>query len=244
LTPAEHGRAGPAGRRGIVAFLPSLFRDRVDAGSALAGALEEQCAVGELDGALVLALPRGGVPVAAEIARAFDLELDVIVVRKLGVPGHEELAMGAIASGDVVVRNHDVIDGLGISERTFDGVLQRARSQLVDRERRFGKTAISPPLVGRTIVVVDDGVATGATMRAAVASLRMSGAGRLVIALPVAPVDTAGELARLAERLVCLHTPEPFGAVGGAYDDFTQTTDVEVRQLLQDARDRVTRGGA
>ena len=192
----------------------------------------------------MLALPRGGVPVAAEIARALDLELDVIVVRKLGVPGHEELAMGAIASGDVVVRNQDVIDGLGISERTFDGVLHRERAELLDRERRFGKTAIPPPLAGRTIVVVDDGVATGATMRAALASLRASGAGRLVIALPVAPVDTAAQLAEIADRLVCLHTPEPFGAVGGAYDDFSQTTDAEVRQLLQDARDRVTRGGA
>jgi putative phosphoribosyl transferase len=192
----------------------------------------------------VLALPRGGVPVAAEIARALDLELDVIVVRKIGVPGHEELAMGAIASGDVVVRNHDVIDGLGISERAFEGVLRRERAELLDREQRFGRTAIPPAITDRTVVVVDDGVATGATMRAALASLRASDAGRLVIALPVAPTDTAFELAEIADRLVCLHTPEPFGAVGGAYHDFSQTTDEEVRRLLQDARDRLTRGGA
>jgi putative phosphoribosyl transferase len=206
--------------------------------------LSEQCAVEELTDALVLALPRGGVPVAAEIARALDLELDVIVVRKIGVPAHEELAMGALASGDVVIRNHDVIDGLGISERTFDDALGRARSELLDRERRFGRTAIGPELTDRNVVVVDDGVATGATMRAALASLRASGVGRVIVALPVAPSDTAAELALIADRLVCLHTPDPFGAVGGAYDDFSQTADAEVRRLLQEARDRLTRGGA
>jgi putative phosphoribosyl transferase len=206
--------------------------------------LSDQCADDELIGALVSALPRGGVPVGAEIARAFDLELDVMVVRKLGVPFHEELAMGAIASGDVVVRNHHVIEGLGISDRAFDDVLRRERQHLLDREQRFGKTAIPERLAGRTVVVVDDGVATGATMNAALAALRASGAGRLVVALPVAPADTAHELAAIADRLVCLRMPEPFGAVGMAYDDFSQTSDAEVRRLLQDARDRRARGGA
>jgi putative phosphoribosyl transferase len=227
-----------------VEVLPRLFRDRVDAGRALATALSEQCAVDELTDALVLALPRGGVPVAAEIASALGLELDVLVVRKIGLPGHEELAMGAVASGGVVVRNDEVIEGLGISERAFDTVLRRERVVLMDREARLGKTATPTALTDRTAVVVDDGVATGATMRAAVMSLRASGAGRLVIALPVSPPDTAIELARIADRLVCLHRPEPFGSVGNAYDDFSQTTDDEVRQLLEDARERLTRGGA
>ena len=221
-----------------------MFRDRADAGSALVGALSERCAADDLTDALVLALPRGGVPVAAEIARAFDLELDVLVVRKLGVPGHEELAMGAIASGEVVVRNQEVIDGLDISERAFEGVLRRERAELLDRERRFGKTATAPLLADRTIVVVDDGVATGATMRAALASLRTSRAGRVIIALPVAPTDTAAQLVDIADRLVCLHTPDPFGAVGVAYDDFTQTSDGEVRRLLHEARDRASRNGS
>ena len=192
----------------------------------------------------MLGLPRGGVPVAAEIARALDLELDVIVVRKIGVPGHEELAMGAIASGDVVVRNKDIMEGLGIPERVFDEMLRRERAELLDRERRFGKTAIPPPFADRTVVVVDDGVATGATMKAAAASIRPTGAGRLVVALPVASPDAAEELVEVADRLVCLHRPDDFGSVGEAYDDFSQTTDAQVRRLLQDARDRVGRGGA
>jgi len=191
----------------------------------------------------VLALPRGGVPVAAEIARALDLELDVIVVRKIGVPGHEELAMGAVASGDVVVRNDDVIEGLGIADQEFDDALRRARAELLDREHRLGRAAIPPGFRGRTAIIVDDGVATGATMRAAVAALRASGPGRVIVALPVAPSDTVAALEAIADGVVCLHQPDPFGAVGSAYNDFSQTSDAEVRRLMQDQRERMARGG-
>ena len=151
--------------------------------------------------------------------------------------------MGAVASGDVVVRNDDVIEGLGISDREFEGALGRARAELVEREHRLGRAAVPPGFSGRTAIVVDDGVATGATMRAAVAALRVSGPDRVIVALPVAPTDTVAALEAIADDVVCLHQPNPFGAVGGAYQDFSQTSDAEVRRLMHDQRERMTRGG-
>jgi len=191
----------------------------------------------------VLALPRGGVPVAAEVARALDVELDVIVVRKIGVPGHEELAMGAIASGDVEIRNDSLIAALGISDRQFEAARRQAADELEQRERSLGRLGKPPTVRGRELIVVDDGVATGATMQAAVAALRRLDPRTITVALPVAPPDTVDDLERIADRVVCVHQPDPFGAVGASYDDFTQTSDGEVRRLLEQARDRMSRGG-
>ena len=191
----------------------------------------------------MLALPRGGVPVAAEVARALDVELDVIVVRKIGVPGHEELAMGAIASGDVEIRNDSLIAALGISDRQFEAARRQAADELEQRERSLGRLGKPPTVRGRELIVVDDGVATGATMQAAVAALRRLDPLTITVALPVAPPDTVEDLQRIADRVVCVHQPDPFGAVGASYDDFTQTSDGEVRLLLEQARDRMSRGG-
>ncbi len=222
--------------------LPRLFRDRVHAGQALADLLRDEHQ-GRRPDAVVLALPRGGVPVAAEVARAFDVELDVVVVRKIGVPGQEELAMGAIASGDVEIRNDALIEMLGISDRQFDDARRRARDELEGRERQLGRLGIPPVVRDRAVIVVDDGVATGATMQAAVAALRRLDPRTITVALPVAPPDTVAELERIADRVVCVHQPDPFGAVGASYDDFTQTSDGEVRRLLEEARERMSRGG-
>jgi putative phosphoribosyl transferase len=220
-----------------------VFRDRVHAGQALADLLRDERDDSRPLHAVVLALPRGGVPVAAQVARAFDAELDVIVVRKIGVPGQEELAMGAIASGDVVIRNDSLIAGLGISDQEFDTALGRARDELERRERSLGRSGIPPKVRGRDVIVVDDGVATGATMTAAVTALRHLEPRTITVALPVAPPDTAAELERIADRVVCVRRPDPFGAVGASYVDFTQTDDGEVRTLLDQARDRMSRGG-
>jgi putative phosphoribosyl transferase len=225
-----------------VECLPRLFRDRVHAGQALADLLRDERDQRRPD-AVVLALPRGGVPVAAEVAHVLDVELDVIVVRKIGVPGQEELAMGAIASGDVEIRNDELIEALGISDRQFDGARRQAADELERRERSLGRLGIPPRVRGREAIVVDDGVATGATMQAAVAALRRLEPRSITVALPVAPPDTVEVLARIADRVVCVHQPDPFGAVGASYDDFTQTSDSEVRRLLEEARDRMSRGG-
>ena len=223
--------------------LPRLFRDRVHAGQALADLLREERDQRRRPDAVVLALPRGGVPVAAEVARALDVELDVIVVRKIGVPGHEELAMGAIASGDVEIRNDSLIAALGISDRQFEAARRQAADELEQRERSLGRLGKPPTVRGRELIVVDDGVATGATMQAAVAALRRLDPRTITVALPVAPPDTVDDLERIADRVVCVHQPDPFGAVGASYDDFTQTSDGEVRRLLEQARDRMSRGG-
>ena len=223
--------------------LPRLFRDRVHAGQALADLLRDERDQSGRPDAVVLALPRGGVPVAAEVARALDVELDVIVVRKIGVPGHEELAMGAIASGDVEIRNDSLIAALGISDRQFEAARRQAADELEQRERSLGRLGKPPTVRGRELIVVDDGVATGATMQAAVAALRRLDPLTITVALPVAPPETVGDLERIADRVVCVHQPDPFGAVGASYDDFTQTSDGEVRRLLEHARDRMSRGG-
>lgn len=207
------------------------FRDRRDAGERLARLL-----VGHRDGEdlLVLGIPRGGVPVAARVAEALRAPLDVIVVRKLGVPGFEELAMGAIAPGGVRVLNDDVVSELQIPEAAIDAVAAREAVELERRERAFrgDRPTIDPS--GRTVILVDDGLATGSTMRAAVAAVRARDAAHLIVAVPVAPVSTCRELEPLVDELVCVVRADYFLSVGQWYEDFTQTGDDEVRSLLRD----------
>jgi predicted phosphoribosyltransferase len=206
-----------------------LFRDRKDAGRRLARVLSEYAGRPDV---LVLALPRGGVPVAFEIALALAAPLDVFLVRKLGAPGQEELAMGAIASGGVRVLDRDLVRQLGVSAAELGNVEAAERRELSRRERTY--RAGLPELVcrGRTLILVDDGVATGSTLKAAIAALRRLSPKSIVVAVPVGPPSTCRELATLADDVVCLETPEPFCAVGAFYDDFRPTTDAEVRGLL------------
>lgn len=207
----------------------TLFRDRREAGRELARLLSGYAG---RDDIVVLALPRGGVPVASEIARALDAPLDVFLVRKLGVPGHEELAMGAIASGGAQVLDSEVVRAYRISEQEVNRVTAIERRELDRRERvyRGGR----PPLAlrGRTAILVDDGLATGSSMRAALAALRPLEPARTVVAVPVAPRSTVFDLKDLTDEIVCVATPEPFIAVGMFYEDFEQIDDDEVRALL------------
>jgi len=205
------------------------FADRAEAGELLA---ERLTAYRDRDDVVVLALPRGGVPVAREVARALGVRLDVYVVRKLGVPGHEELAMGAIATGGVRLLNHDVIDALGIPMNVIDAVAAREQLELARREQTYrgGRGPIA--LTNKTVILVDDGLATGATMRAAVMAARQQQPARVIVAVPVGAVSTCADLAAEADDVVCVRTPDPFVAVGLWYRDFTPTTDHEVRSLL------------
>ena len=206
-----------------------MFRDRTDAGRQLA---DELLHYGGRDGVIVLALPRGGVPVAAEVARRLALPLDVFVVRKLGVPGHEELAMGAIASGDVRVLNHDVIVAVALPDDVIEAVTALEREELERRERSYRGNRPPLDVHGRTVILIDDGLATGASMRAAVAALRQKDAGWIVVAVPIGAPSTCRELAKIANESICLLTPSSFVGVGQYYDDFSQTSDEEVRELL------------
>ena len=208
---------------------PQRFRNRTDAGRQLA---ETLAAYVNRPDVLVLALPRGGVPVAFEVAQAVGAPLDVFVVRKLGVPGYEELAMGAVATGGVRVLNDEIVRGLGISDHEIDTVVARELHELARRARLYRGDRPPPDVAGRTVILVDDGLATGATMRAAVAALRQRQPARIVIAVPTASPDTSEALKAEADDVVCAMTPEPFFAVGHWYEDFTQTTDDEVRELL------------
>jgi predicted phosphoribosyltransferase len=207
-----------------------LFRDRKDAGQLLAGLLEEHRG---RDDVVVLALPRGGVPVAYEVATALGAPLDVFLVRKLGVPGREELAMGAIASGGVVVLNDDVIRGLGVSPEDIERVAEREGRELVRREQLYRERRPMPNVSGKTVIIVDDGLATGASMRAAIQALRRLRPLRTVVAVPAAPAPTCRELAGEVDEVVCATTPSPFFAVGASYWNFDQTADDEVRDLLR-----------
>jgi predicted phosphoribosyltransferase len=210
----------------------SRFRNRREAGRLLASQLAAYANRPDL---IVLALPRGGVPVAYEVARALDAPLDVFLVRKLGVPGHEEFALGAIATGGVRVINQDVVRRLRIPPDTIEAIAAQEQRELARRERLYRGNRPAPEVRGRTVMLVDDGLATGATMLAAIKALRSQGAGRIVVAVPIASPETCDQLAKEVDDIVCAVTPEPFDAVGLWYEDFSQTTDDEVRELL--ARD-------
>jgi putative phosphoribosyl transferase len=205
------------------------YRDRAHAGQVLAGRLGH---LAGRDDVIVLALPRGGVPVGHEVARALRAPLDVFLVRKLGVPGHEELAMGAIAGNGVRVVNDSALDRLGIDEATLDAVTRRERDELDRRQRQYRQGRPPPEVAGKVAILVDDGLATGATMRAAVSALRLQRPRRIVVAVPTAAEPTRDELAGEADEMVAAATPTPFHAVGLSYVDFAQTTDDEVRRLL------------
>jgi putative phosphoribosyl transferase len=211
----------------------ATFRDRRDGGRQLAERLRSYSGEPDL---LVLGLARGGVPVALEVARALDAPLDVFLVRKLGVPGHEELAMGAIASGGVRVLNDDVLRGLDLSEDTIASVTAAEQRVLERQELELRDGGGPEPVEGRTTILVDDGLATGASMRAAVAALRAQGAGRVVVAVPVASPEVCASFEDEVDEIVCALTPQWMSAVGAWYDDFAQTTDDEVRDLLGQAR--------
>ncbi len=206
------------------------FRHRLDAGKRLAVRLVRYRNRPDV---LVMAIPRGGVPVAYEVAKALAVPLDVIVVRKLGLPGQPELAMGAIASGGVRVLNEDVVRALRIPERTIDSVAALETAGLERRERSYRGERPAEDPTGRTVILVDDGLATGSSMQAAIAALRARGAASIVVAVPVGPPSTCLEISRLADELVCLKHPAFFAAVGEWYADFNPTTDDEVRQLLE-----------
>jgi putative phosphoribosyl transferase len=212
-----------------------LFHDRRDAGRQLAPKLQAL----DRDDPLVLALPRGGVPVGYEVALALAAPLDVFIVRKLGTPGQRELAMGALASGDVVVVNRDVLDALGLPDSVIETAALYAREEIREQERAFRGDRPPLPVAGREIILVDDGLATGATMRAAVRAVATMKARRVTVAVPVAARSTCDELRRETDAVVCLWTPEPFSSVGQWYRDFTQTTDDEVRECLEQADARV-----
>lgn len=208
----------------------ALFKDRKDAGRKLAEQLSQYA---EDEDLLVLGLPRGGVPVAYEVARALGAELDIFLVRKLGVPGHEELAMGAIASGSVRVLNDTVVEALDIPERVIDAVAAEEQAELERRERAYRGDRPPPQMAGRTVILVDDGLATGASMRAAVVGLRAQDPGKIVAAVPTAAPDTCEMFEGEVDEMVCAVTPQPFFGVGHWYRDFSQTTDDEVQALLE-----------
>jgi putative phosphoribosyl transferase len=208
------------------------FQDRREAGRVLAERLRE---FANDPNVLVLALPRGGVPVAYEIARALALPLDVFIVRKLGVPGHEELAMGAIASGGVRVFNEEVVDRLRISDQRIDAVAAREQQEIDRRELEYRGDLPPVNLRDRKIILVDDGLATGATMRAAVRALREAGASEIIVSVPVGSIEALERIGREADDIVCPLAPEDFQAVGQFYEDFSQTSDEEVRELLAES---------
>jgi predicted phosphoribosyltransferase len=205
------------------------FRDREHAGKELADRLGSYAGRGKL---LVLGLPRGGVPVAFEVARELEAPLDVFVVRKLGLPAQEELAMGAIASGGVRVLNEEVVGMLGVDEETIARVAEVEGAELERRERLYRGERGPVEIKGRTVILVDDGLATGSTMRAAARAVRAQEPERLVVAVPVAAKDACARVRAEADEVVCVQTPEPFAAIGLWYEDFAPTSDEEVRELL------------
>jgi predicted phosphoribosyltransferase len=211
------------------------FADRASAGRELADRLSRYSGRDDL---IVLGLPRGGVPVAAEVARRLRAPLDVFLVRKLGVPGHEELAFGAIASGGVRVLNADVVASAEVAPEQIAAVAERETAELHRREQLYRDGREPPRVSDRTVIVVDDGLATGATMRAAVQALREQDAATIVVAVPIGAGQTCTEIAAVAGELVCAQTPDPFIAVGVWYRDFTPTTDDQVRWLLAGSRVR------
>jgi putative phosphoribosyl transferase len=209
-----------------------LFRDRNHAGSLLA---KELLRYARDPAVLVLALPRGGVLVASPVASALEAPLDVVIVRKLGMPGQEELALGAIGSGGVCVLSHDLIDMLGVSSRVIETIIAREEREVQRRERLYRGDAPVPQITGRTVILVDDGIATGASMKAAVAVVRHQNPGRIIVAAPVASPRTCAELQAQVDEVVCPYRPEDLMAIGAFYQDFHQVSDEEVRECLQRA---------
>jgi putative phosphoribosyl transferase len=212
------------------------FRDRGDAGRRLAGALG---AFRGRDDVIVLGLPRGGLPVAFEVARELDAPLDAYLVRKLGVPGHEELAMGAIAGDGTRVVAYDVVRRLGITDEVLARVAAEEQRQISEQERRFRAGLGPPDLAGRVVILVDDGLATGSTMRAAIAAVRGQGPQKVVVAVPVAPPETCQALTSIADEVICLARPKPFLSVGTWYERFGQTSESEIDALLERAREEL-----
>jgi putative phosphoribosyl transferase len=208
------------------------FEDRTQAGRLLGEALADYAKRSDV---VVLALPRGGVPVGFEVARMIDAPLDIMLVRKLGTPGQEELAMGAIASGGVCVLNPDIVAVIDISQEAIEDVAATERQELERRERAYRGNKPPPAVENHCIILVDDGLATGASMLAAVSALRQRKPASIVVAIPVAPPDTVQRLKQEADEVVCLATPEPFSAVGRWYREFSQTSDDEVKSLLKRA---------
>src|SRR5881392_263757 len=209
-----------------------VFENRAEAGRELAEKLDKYSGREDV---IVLGLPRGGVPVAYEVAKRLRAPLDVFIVRKLGVPGFEELAAGAIASGGVRVLNEDVIRSIPYAEEAIEAVTAKETAELERREHIYREGRPAPELRDRTVILVDDGLATGATMRAAVKALRQRGAAKIVVAVPVGPPDTCREIEQEADETICLSTPPFFQAVGQYYEDFSQTSDEDVRELLSQA---------
>jgi predicted phosphoribosyltransferase len=217
------------------------FRDRTEAGELLA---EELTSYADKPNVIVLALPRGGVPVGAQVARKLNVPLDVFVVRKLGLPGHPELAMGAIAIGGVRVINRDLVDGLRIPELVIDAVAAQEQEELMRRRHAYRGDLPAPEVRDKTVILVDDGIATGSTMIVAVAALRQLKAGRIVVAAPVIPQSTFHQIHHAADEVVAVIVPEKFYGVGQWYEEFSQTTDDEVRQLLGEMNHRTTPAAA
>jgi putative phosphoribosyl transferase len=209
--------------------MAARFRDRSDAGRQLVVKLAEYAHRPDV---LILALPRGGVPVAFEVAQALNAPLDVLIVRKLGLPGFSELAVGAIASGGVVVCNPALQNRLGVLDHLIAWLATREQQTLQQRQRAYRGNASSPDVCGKTVILVDDGLAAGTTMRAAIAALHQHTPARLVVAVPTAPRDTCAALRTEVDQLVCIMTPQPFDTVSRWYADFAQTTDAQVRDLL------------
>jgi len=210
----------------------TLFKDRLEAGRQLAERLKQEVQAPDI---IVLALPRGGVPVGYEVARGLGASLDVFLVRKLGLPWHPELAMGAIASGGTTVMNEGVVRSMGVAQEDIDTVIRKEQAELERRERLYRGDRPHPQVTGRTVILVDDGLATGSSMRAALKALRQSNPGRLLAAVPVGPADVCRQLTKEADEAMCLSTPSHFEAVGKWYRNFEQTSDDEVRSYLGQA---------
>jgi predicted phosphoribosyltransferase len=213
-----------------------MFADRADAGRQLAARLSDYANRPDV---VVLALPRGGVPVAFEVARALRVPLDVFLVRKLGVPGREELAMGAIASGNVRVLNDEIVEHLGIPDEVIDAIAAEEQIELERRERLYRNNRPPLDVRGKTVILIDDGLATGSSMRAAATALRRQAPAHIVVAVPVGAPDTCAEFQLETDHAICLHMPPRFMAVGLYYEDFSQTTDDEVRDLLHRAASEI-----
>lgn len=221
--------------------MPARYRDRVDAGRRLAGLLRQYA---DRPDVVVLALPRGGVPVAFEVARALHVPLDVFVVRKIGLPAHPELAIGAIASGGVRLVDESAVRRFGVTESQLAAVSAAEERELERRERAYRDRLPSPDLHGKTVILIDDGLATGASMAAAATAVRAQDPGRVVVAVPVAAPETCEAFQDMVDQVVCGATPEPFHAVGLWYEDFSQTSDQEVHELLERAARELPGNGA